>query len=114
MKGTRYSEEQITTILKQGEAGLGTAELCRQHGITEQTYLPVESEVRWDGQRRSQETEAAGGGEPEAEACGGGFDFGQPCAERCAFKKLVEPAGLRAAARYAMQQYEMSERQPAG
>jgi len=38
MKGTRHSEEQIITILKQGEAGLGTAELCRQHGITEQTY----------------------------------------------------------------------------
>jgi len=38
MKGTRHSEEQIITILKQGEAGLTTAELCRQHGITEQTY----------------------------------------------------------------------------
>ena len=38
MKGTRHSEEQIITILKQGEAGLATAELCRQHGISEQTY----------------------------------------------------------------------------
>jgi hypothetical protein len=37
MKGTRRSEEQIIAILKQGEAGLTTAELCRQHGITEQT-----------------------------------------------------------------------------
>ena len=35
MKGTRHSEEQIIAILKQGEAGLTTAELCRQHGITE-------------------------------------------------------------------------------
>jgi transposase-like protein len=25
-------------ILKQGETGLSTAELCRQHGISEQTY----------------------------------------------------------------------------
>ena len=33
MKGTRHSEEQIIAILKQGEAGLTTAELCRQ-----QTY----------------------------------------------------------------------------
>ena len=33
MKGTRHSEEQMITILKQGEAGLTTAELCRQHGI---------------------------------------------------------------------------------
>ena len=38
MKGTRHSEEQIIAIVKQGEAGLTTAELCRQHGITEQTY----------------------------------------------------------------------------
>ncbi len=38
MKGTRHSEEQIIAILKQGEAGFTTAELCRQHGITEQTY----------------------------------------------------------------------------
>ena len=38
MKGVRHSEEQIIAILKQGEAGLATAELCRQHGITEQTY----------------------------------------------------------------------------
>ena len=38
MKGKRYSEEQIIAILKQGEAGLSAAELCRQQGITEQTY----------------------------------------------------------------------------
>ncbi len=38
MKGTRHSEQQIIAILKQGEAGLTTAELCRQHVITEQTY----------------------------------------------------------------------------
>ena len=38
MKGKRHSEEQIILILKQGEAGLSTAELCRQQGITEQTY----------------------------------------------------------------------------
>jgi putative transposase len=38
MKGTRHSEEQIIAILKQGKAGLTTAELCRRQGITEQTY----------------------------------------------------------------------------
>jgi putative transposase len=38
LKGKRHSEEQIISILKQGEAGLSTGELCRQHGITEQTY----------------------------------------------------------------------------
>ena len=38
MKETLYSEERIISILKQDEAGMGTAELCRQHAITEQTY----------------------------------------------------------------------------
>ena len=38
MKGTRHGEEQIIAILKQGEAGLTTAKLCRQHGITEQNH----------------------------------------------------------------------------
>jgi len=38
VKGTRHSEEQIIAILKQGETGLATADLCRQHGISEQTY----------------------------------------------------------------------------
>jgi putative transposase len=38
VKGTRHSEEQIIAILKQGEGGMATSELCRQHGIAEQTY----------------------------------------------------------------------------
>ena len=55
MKGTRHSEEQIIAILKQGEAGLTTAELCRQHGITRADLLPLEGEVRRDGQRRGED-----------------------------------------------------------
>ena len=38
MKGTRHSEEQIMAILKQGESGMTTSELCRQYGIVEQTF----------------------------------------------------------------------------
>jgi len=38
MRGTRHSEEQIISILKQADSGVKTAELCRQHGITEATY----------------------------------------------------------------------------
>jgi putative transposase len=38
MKRTRFSEEQIAGILKQGEAGMKTVELCRQHGISEGTF----------------------------------------------------------------------------
>jgi putative transposase len=38
MKGTRHSEEKIIAILKHWDAGLSTGDLCRQHGISEQTY----------------------------------------------------------------------------
>ncbi len=38
MKKSRFSEEQIIGILKQGEAGVKTAELCREHGISAATF----------------------------------------------------------------------------
>lgn len=38
MRGTKHSEEQIIGILKQAEKGLATADLCRQQGISEQTF----------------------------------------------------------------------------
>ena len=38
MRGTRHSEEQIIAILKQAEKGVATGEVCRQHGICEQTF----------------------------------------------------------------------------
>ncbi len=38
MRGKRHSEEQIIAILKQAQAGVKTAEICRQHGISEQTF----------------------------------------------------------------------------
>ena len=46
MTRKRHTEEQIIGVLKEAEAGLAVAELCRRHGICEQTYylyglLPV-------------------------------------------------------------------------
>ena len=38
MRKSRYTEQQIVGILKESEAGLPTAELCRKHGISEQTF----------------------------------------------------------------------------
>ena len=38
MRSKRHSEEQIIAILKQAQAGVKTAEICRQHGSSEQTY----------------------------------------------------------------------------
>ncbi len=38
VKKSRFSEEQIIAILKQHEGGVKTAELCKQHGISEATF----------------------------------------------------------------------------
>jgi len=38
MKRKRFAVEQITGILKQAELGTPIAELCRQHGVSEQSY----------------------------------------------------------------------------
>ena len=38
MKKSRYTEEQIIGILKQHEAGVKTADLCRELGISDATF----------------------------------------------------------------------------
>ena len=38
MKRQRHSEEQIIAILKEHEAGMKTADLCRKHGISDATF----------------------------------------------------------------------------
>ena len=43
MKKSRFTEEQKIRILQQAVAGTQVRELCRKHGITEQTFY------RWRG-----------------------------------------------------------------
>jgi len=38
MKRSRFSEEQIISILKEQEAGAKTADVCRRHGISDATF----------------------------------------------------------------------------
>ena len=38
MKRSRFSDEQIITIVKEQEAGMATAEVCRRHGVSGATF----------------------------------------------------------------------------
>ena len=38
MKRSRFSEEQIIAILKEQEAGMATADVCRRHGVSSATF----------------------------------------------------------------------------
>ena len=38
MRKSRFTEERIIAVLSEQERGLSTAEVCRQHGISQTTF----------------------------------------------------------------------------
>ncbi len=38
MRKSRFTDEQIATIVTQAQAGVAIGELCRKYGISEQTF----------------------------------------------------------------------------
>lgn len=38
MKARQYTEEQIISVLKEGEAGAKVSDLCRKYGMSDATY----------------------------------------------------------------------------
>ena len=107
MKRSKFTDEQILAIVKEGEAGRKVADLCRTHGITEQTYyLSLESQIWRHGTERDAAPQAARGRKSALEADRRGADAGYPGVEGGGRKKMVSPTlgarqwgGCRRAAR---------------
>ena len=52
MKRSKFTDEQILAIVKEGEAGRKVADLSRTYGITEQTYYRWKA--KYGGMERSE------------------------------------------------------------
>ena len=64
MKRKRFTEEQIVGVLREHEAGATAREVCRRHGISEQTLYRWKSKyggMEISGTRRLRELEAENG-----------------------------------------------------
>ena len=71
MKKSRYSEEQVIGILREGESGTPVKTVCAKHNISDATYYAWKRKYGGYGCERGQETEISGRGKRSAQATGG-------------------------------------------
>ena len=114
MRSKRHSEEQIIAVLKQAQAGIKTAEICRQHGISEQTYY------RWKAKYGGLElSEAKKLRRLEEEnrklkQLVGDLSLDKQALQGRVVKKLLAPQARREAVNHVIEHHHRSERKACG
>jgi putative transposase len=109
MKRERHTEEQIIAILKEHEAGLKTADLCRKHGISEASFYNWTA--KYGGLEVSEAKRLKGlESECQAQEASGRCHARQRGAQGSPGKKMVTPAAKRDAVAHLRSAFDMSER----
>ena len=122
MRKSRFTETQIIGMIKEQEAGLTVAEVCRKHGISPASFYKLKAKYGGmdvsDARRLKQLEEVEPlrrhwfepNGEGKAQAAGGGHDAGCGGTEGSAGKALTTPVQRREAAIRAMRDHHISQR----
>jgi putative transposase len=110
MKRSRFSEEQVISILKEQEAGSATADVCRRHGISSATFYKWKAkfgglEISDARRLRALEEENV-----RLKPPAGRRDARQRHSERRGRKKMVTPDVKRAAVAHACAVHGVSQR----
>ncbi len=77
MKRSKFTDEQILAIVNEGEVGRKVADVCRAHGITDQTYYRQlafpETEPHVIHTQLMSECDATSVYKEDKDGCGGGI-----------------------------------------
>jgi putative transposase len=114
MKKSRYTEEQSVGVLKESEAGLDTAELCRKHGISQQTFCRWKAKYGGLEVREAQRLRQLEEENRKLKAAGGRAGPGHRRLQGGAGKKVVGPQAEREAVKVFREATKCSERHACG
>ncbi len=109
MKKRRYMEEQIIGMLKQHDAGVKTADLCREHGISAATFYKWKQKFGGMDVSEAQRLRALEDENRRLKLLLAELSLGGK-ALKAVIRKRLELAGLREDVAYVSVEYRLSER----
>ena len=110
MRQSRFTEAQIIGMIKEQEAGMPTADVCRKHGLSPSTFYKYKS--KYGGMEISDvaKMRVPRRRECQAQAATGRYDSGQRRLEGFAGKELTTSTDRRNTALKAMRDHDISQR----